>query len=124
MNDHLSSEHNKSELEHHADSEKCYCTLQMVWEVEIECDPGEGAHSWGKKDMVGDVTCLATYRCTIMFLLPLEDTLSTVGECSQAKSRRKRGWRFSPASTMDTSPPMMVITSPMRRAGRLIRSPG
>ena len=43
----------------------------MVWEVETECDPGEGAHSWGKKDMVGDVTCLATYRFTIMFLLPL-----------------------------------------------------
>ena len=75
----------------------------MVWEIETECDPGEGAHSWGKKDMVGDVTCLATYRCsimfnsnnnTIMFLLPLEDTLSTVGECSQAKSRRKRGWQL------------------------------
>ena len=96
----------------------------MVWEIETECDPGEGAHSWGKKDMVGDVTCLATYRFTIMFLLPLEDTLSTVGECSQAKSRRKRGWRSSPASTMVTSPPMMVITSPMRRAGRLIRFPG
>ena len=124
MNDHLSSEHNKSELEHHADSERCYSTLQMVWEIETECDPGEGAHSWGKKDMVGDVTCLATYRFTIMFLLPLEDNLSTVGECSQAKSRRKRGWRSSPASTMVTSPPMMVITSPMRRAGRLIRFPG
>ena len=105
----------------------------MVWEIETECDPGEGAHSWGKKDMVGDVTCLATYRCsimfnsnnnTIMFLLPLDDTLSTAGECSQAKSRRKRGWRSSPASTMATSPPMMVITSPMRRAGRLTRSPG
>ena len=105
----------------------------MVWEIETECDPGEGAHSWGKKDMVGDVTCLATYRCTIMFnsnnntimfLLPLEDTLSTVGECSQAKSRRKRGWRSSPASTMATSPPMTVITSPMRRAGRLTRSAG
>ena len=96
----------------------------MVWEVETECDPGEGAHSWGKKDMVGDVTCLATYRFTIMFLLPLEDTLSTVGECSQAKSRRKRGWRSSPASTMDISLRMTVITSPMRRAGRLIRFPG
>ena len=101
----------------------------MVWEIETECDPGEGAHSWGKKDMVGDVTCLATYRCTFMvmkfmFLLLIEDTLSTVGECSQAKSRRKRGWRSSPALTMVTSPPMMVITSPMRRAGRLTRSPG
>ena len=40
----------------------------MVWEIETECDPGEGAHSWGKKDMVGDVTCLATYRCTLMVI--------------------------------------------------------
>lgn len=56
--------------------------------------------------------------------MPLEETFSTVGECSQAKSRRRRGWRSSPASTMATSPPMMVITSPMRRAGRLIRLPG
>ena len=34
----------------------------MVWEVETECDPREGAHCWGKDDLVGDVTCLATHR--------------------------------------------------------------
>ena len=40
----------------------------MVWKVEAECDPREGAHSWGKEDMVGDVTCLATHRCITVAL--------------------------------------------------------
>ena len=41
--------------------------FQMVWEVDRECNPREGAHNWGKDDMVGDVTCLATHRCMVPF---------------------------------------------------------
>ena len=43
----------------------------MVWKVDTECDPREGAHSWGKDDMVGDVTCLAMHRCLLTHLLLL-----------------------------------------------------
>ena len=99
----------------------------MVWEVETECDPREGAHCWGKDDLVGDVTCLATHRLIghphSLHSLHITKTFSTVAEFSLGRIQRRLVWRFLPDLTTDTSRLMTDITSHMRRAGRRTRSP-
>ena len=99
----------------------------MVWKVETECDPREGSHSWGKDDMVGDVTCLATHRFIghphSLHSLHITKTFSTVAESSLGRIQRRLVWRFLPDLTTDTSRLMTDSTSHMRRAGRRTRSP-